>query len=284
MRRLFFTSLVVIAAACGPVEVVDVDAIDTELPTPGDSDSDAPADTDETDPPVLSEYPGGRYIVTHLNILGPNLGLDLDGDSTPDNNLPNLLVAADVALDGGGFYRPTAVNERIDLLIEAEATIVLLDVTHVDGVLEIAILRAARDTEGNLVVLAENYDETGEPIQKFVGAFRNEIRFEAGPGQITLPFQFDEDTAPLEITAVDARIGGDLDVFTFDGALAGAFPTEIVLEQVVRPLVVDNLPPAEVDDTMDLIETVILAASDLQYGGEPALSGAFSVRAEAVTW
>jgi hypothetical protein len=288
MRSLFFTPLLAIAAACSggaSVDPVGEDS-DSDAIVQDDSDPilDTEVDTDDTGGAVLSAYPGGRYIVTELRILNSGLGLDLDGDGTVDNNLPGLLTAADLVLGGNGFYGVQATNARIDAILDAEATIVLLDITHELGVLEIALLRAVRDTDGNLQVLPENYDGLGEPLQKFVGRFKSDVRCEAGPGQVTLPFQFDPDEPEIEITAVDARIGGDLDVFAFNGAIGGAFPIDIVLNDVVNPLIVDNVPTSDQERILTLVEGAVTAAADVQAGGGPAISGAFSIKAEPATW
>ena len=63
-----------------------------------DPDTDTDKDTDVTKTGFPSAFLEGKFRITSLQLNELGDGLDLNGDGTPDNNLPNALGLVDLAL------------------------------------------------------------------------------------------------------------------------------------------------------------------------------------------
>lgn len=289
MRYLFLAALVsTTSIACSPGPTVDsvdsddtdtvVEAVDTDL---GDTDTGGLADTDVAAPP----YEGGKYKVTELRVVSAEHGGDLDGDGTPDNQVAVLLTAIDAAL-GPGIYNLPTVNARIDEMLFSERAIVLLDLSNDGGTVTFDALQGGRDLAFNLIALPESYDENGDPKSRMLGEMKDADSFAVGPSPLTIPVQFYSDEPVIHISAVQAYVVGDVTADQIDGSIAAAVTTTDIMEGVVKPLIDSEfgLSSAYGQQFLGVAQYLVDENADLMIDGQPALSSAFSFRAEDAIW
>ncbi len=292
MRFLFLAALVATTfTACSTGKTVD--GADSDVDTDSTTDQGA-GDTDVTDTDTggvddtdvaVPPYTGGQYKVTELRVLSADHGGDLDGDGTPDNQIAVLLAAIDSAL-GPGIYNLPTVNARIDEMLFTERAIVLLDVDNDAGAVTFDALQGGRDLAFNLIVLPSSYDVNGDPKSRMLGEMKDPDTFSVGPAPLTIPVQFYADEPVIEISAVQAYIFGDITADTVDGSIAAAVTTTAIMEGVVKPLIESEfgLSSSYGQQFLGVAQYLVDQNADLTIDGEPALSAAFSFKAEDVLW
>lgn len=307
MRRTWLLFPCLLAAAC-TTSTTEVNRDSDDSATQGVDSTPDTADTGETDPFVTDTgrpgqaFTSGRYLVTSL-ALAPTActqcAADIDGDGDKENKISQLLDAADQIFPGG--FAVADVNPRIAQLLAQELVIVLMSADQQDRVLDIGVAQGERDTDGDLQAQAGELDPTtGRPKQTLTGSFTSgggvasEIRFTTfGEGEITVPFQFDDDEPVLSFTLKRGRIFGawfeerGQNPEKLDGWLVGAFSTAEVLEGAIYPLIdeYDLWTDDQKQTYKDLALGLVNNGADIdQDSTDPKVSGVFAFTAEKADW
>jgi len=303
--RLLFPCL--LAAACTTsTQEVNRDSDDTA--SQGRDSGVETDDTGDTDPFVTdtgrpgADFTSGRYKVTSL-ALAPTTcepcKADVDGDGERENKISELLDAADKLFPGG--FAVADVNPRIAQLLAEELVIVLMSADQTNTLLDIGVAQGERDTDGDLQPLSGEMDPgTGRPKQTLAGSFTagggvsQEIRFTTfGEGEITVPFQFDDNEPVLNFTLKKARVFGSwfeergMNPEKLDGYLIGAFSTSEVLEGSIYPLIdaYDLWTEQQKQTYKDLALGLINNGADIDKdSSDPKVSGVFAFTAVAEPW
>ncbi len=285
MRLLSLSCL--LALACSPPEVFedptrpDSDAqlieSDTELVETDTVDS----DTEQT--PAGSSFTSGHYRATELSIVRSDDGVDINGDGVPDNALKTLMPLVDAALPNLDLSLPN-LNLILSDMLTFEFTFILLELEQSNEQLTVTVYGGERDDGGTLRATARSFDETGAPVQQLLGSFASQTRFSAGPAPLLVPIQLVADDPVINVPTRAAWLRGDVDANHIDAFLVAAIKTTDAVDAILRPIVLDNVDPADQQAVIDLAETLIELAADVTVDGEPALSAAFRVRAEPAAW
>ena len=254
----------------------------------GDTGSGSGTGTDDTRYP--SGFPGGKYRLTDFVLQPVDVGEDLDGDGTQDNNLPKLLTFADTAMSGYNLS-PDDINLQIATEIASFDLNVLFDAVYADRALTLTVYSGIYDPDTTSYTIdSASYDDAGNPTSAFMGSFSDETTFDAGADSADVPVSFYADQPPLLVPLRLADINGSLDASGTSGLLVGAIPSKLMVDQVIAPLIPDEGVDQDGDGTIDQTKDEVLtqvqtlvdlpAMSDITFeDGTTGVSAAFTFTA-----
>ncbi len=292
MRILWLTPLVL--AGCGPELQVPSETGNPDLDT-------AIEDTAPQPEGFPSSFTRGKYRFTTLSIAEDTEGIDITGDGTPENNLPNALKLIDLALSDLDLSREN-LNTLMMQAIVSDNLIYLLNAVHNDGEMISDWLPGQIDA---VSLTAEPspaaYNSSGYPKSRMRGLFQTETDFRAGPGSFELylvfPAPYPTFSLPLEIAHVQANVGvlNDDGVLSSAGTIGGAVPVDTLINDVIDPLIpeegVDTNNDGQVDLTKEAIMNTVNAlganenVADIDLGDDRrGISAALKYEAEATDW
>ena len=247
---------------------------------PGDS-----AVPEDTAPPTAFE--SGTYRISLMEIEASEVGYDLDGDGEIDNELPDVLMVLNMAVSGEDLSRE-GLNATIAESVTNDELVLLADASYSSLTLTYDLLLGLVAKDGSLAVDEEQSYEGGEPKSRFTGTFSDETTISLTAGSAQIPVTFYANEPALEIPLEQALAVGGLDDAQTAALLGGAIPVDMLMEQVVTPMIARTAKTKEEKaDLVDLAETVLsnknYADIDLG-GGRRGISAALSYSAEAASW
>ena len=259
-----------------------------------DTDSGIIDETDTEPTGFPSSFENGQFRVSSFVILESTQGSDIDGDGEIDNNLESALTPMNLLLEGD--FTRAGMNERIAASMDPEVNdlVVLLEAAHTDLQLELQLLTGAVE-DATLTVDPRSYDSDGKAHSLLHGEFSTETEFLVETDALVLMIPFYPEQAPLPITLELASMFGSLTTDSATGTLTGVIAGDVLLEQVVDPLIPEEGIDSDGDGVADmtkeqLLETVasILtneSIADIDLGdGRRGISTAFSFGAESSSW
>jgi len=205
--------------------------------------TDAASDGGESGPPPIGDAATSTYVMDTFTVPAPMdmVGFDLDGDSTPDNALAEILAGV-AALAGATFDAQAAIDQAL-----VDGT--LLYLLALDGVKD--------PVDDPQIMVTENFgeDTDGDPTNNLLGGAMLRIaatsvpsmlfgpvtagRIHSGPAD--LPLELPLGTLTIATTLEGARLEADIDVPTnrlLNGLLGGALP-QSALEMDIYPAIAD---------------------------------------------
>jgi hypothetical protein len=203
---------------------------------PGDTADTDVEDTDTGPTGYPSSFTSGKYRMNAFVLQPVDEGADLDGDGTPDNNLPKLLTLADTAISGQGLS-PDAINATIADNIATGQLVILVDAAYADFVLGYDVLAGAVAEDGTLGIDPSSYDAAGNVRGGLTGTFTTEADFNAATAHGEIPVTFIAGDPPLLVPMDDIQVVGSLEAAGTSGFLYGVLPAQSIVDNVIEPLI-----------------------------------------------
>lgn len=249
--------------------------------------SDDTGDTETDTGPPPSDYTEGGYRVTSMEILDADSGFDLDGDGELNNKLPAVLMLLDMAVEDD--MTREGLNAQIAAALKKGDMVQLIDAAYVDLDLSYDLLLGDVDEHGTLTLDQEqSYDGDGNPHSRFEGVFLDQTAIELGPSDVQIPVVFYPDEPAIMIPVNEAIAEGELSVDSTGCTFGGAIPVELLMTQVVEPLIPEEGYGEQTkEELLETIEGLLSSDSvaDIELeGGAPGISAALSFTAEPASW
>lgn len=274
MRKLHVASLFLLfgTACTASTSGSDSDGTDSDSPSGGEP---------------MSSYTAGKYQLNSFVLLDQDVGGDVDGDGTEDNNLPQLLDLAEMMMSDQPLA-PEELNASIATNLEEGLLVILLDALQTNADLTVDVLGGSTDDQGVLTVDPLSYDDSGNPTSHMQGAFASETEFSVSAPSIDVPVTFEPDSEPILVPFELAQLEGTLTLDASSGILYGAIPGEAMVYDVIEPLVPDDqTDPMTEEEILDLclglLENENLTDIVLEDGSR-AVSASFSFEAIPATF
>ena len=197
-------------------------------------------DSDDTDEPLKgypSSYEEATYRVSSLSLNEMGVGVDLNGDSLPDNKLPDALTLIDFAIADQDFSLD-GFNTLIAESIEGQILNILLGTSYEMQALGVTVYSGVWDEEANEYSIDPgSYDEAGNPVSSFAGYFDSETDFAVSAEAATLPVTFIASEGPLPVPLRMATISGTATNDGMTGQITGVIPGDDMVNDVISPMI-----------------------------------------------
>lgn len=274
------TLVLLVSMLAGLSACKDDDTVDTQ----DTQDTDNTNDTDDTDLPdeCPEGFDAGRYRVTSFVLNEQDDGADLDGDGTPDNNLPTALEPIDVFMGDDMDLSREGLNARIAESIALNDLVILIDASCSEGVLSFDILGGSYDPD------TATLTASAEDVSELEGAFTAEVSYSASADSMAIPATFWPDQPPLLVPMEQTTASGDLAVEATTGALVGIVPVDRLVEDVIDPLIPEDGWDGQSKEEIlaligDMAELEHISDMELEDGSR-GVSAAFTYEAYPATW
>ncbi len=257
----------------------DDEKADSAVP-PGDS-----VEAEDTAPPT--NFESGSYRIVLMEIEDSKVGYDLDGDGEIDNELPDVLMVLNMAVADEDLSRE-GLNATIAESVANDELVLLAEASYGALTLTYDLLLGVAAKDGSLSVDEEQSYEGGEPKSRFTGSFSDETTISLSADSAQIPVTFYVGEPALEIPLEQALAEGSLDSAQTAALLGGAIPVDLLMEQVVTPMIARTAKDKE--EKADLVELAETVLSNKNYadidlgGGRRGISAALSYSAEAASW
>ncbi len=287
MRALFLLPLLLSGCAGETLYPGETDPQETD-------DTDV-GDTEDTDPGFPSTYSDGKYKVSSLSINAESDGIDVNGDGTPENNLPNALKLIDLAMPDFDLSRENLNAILADTILSGDL-IYLIQAKHYQGELIMDWYPGEADFNGAVSPAARGYDSSGYPISRLRGDFSDERAFKVGPGEMTISMLLLPPPQPfVDLPFELAHVQGTIWANECEGIIGGAIPADILVEDIIEPLIPEEGVDTDGDGVINLSKEAIMTTvrnlaanegvSDVDLGdGRRGVSSAMQFTALPTTW
>jgi hypothetical protein len=277
-RFLPLAASALLLIGCGKDEPTD----DTGTPS---NDTGETGETDTVEPP--SDYESGSYRVSSMELLNTGDGFDLTGDGEVNNKLPAVLTLLDLAVEDD--MSRDGLNATIAAALESGELVQLIEGSYSELTLHYDLLLGSVDEHGALSLDTEqSYDEDGAPYSRFEGVFLDQETIELGPNDVQIPVAFYPDEPAIMIPVWQTVATGALDADGTTCTMGGAIPVELLMIQVVEPLIPeegygDQTKEELLADIEQLLSSESVSDIELE-GGARGISAALAFEAAPASW
>jgi hypothetical protein len=225
MKQRLFIPMILTALACN------------NPPGFNDPDTDTDKETGNPETGFPSSFLEGKFRISSLQLNALGDGQDLNGDGTPDNNLPNALGLVDIAIADQDFSRD-GFNTLIEESIATNVLNILLDGNHAELDLALLVLSGTWDPELEVYGIdSGSFGEDELPLSDFLGEFSSETTFSVAAQRAILPVTFQEGEAPLPVPLEGSSIYGELSSEAVSGQIIGVIPGQEMVDNVLTPMI-----------------------------------------------
>jgi hypothetical protein len=195
--------------------------------------------------------------------------------------LLDLAVEDDMSRDG--------LNATIAAALESGELVQLIEGSYSELTLHYDLLLGSVDEHGALSLDTEqSYDEDGAPYSRFEGVFLDQETIELGPNDVQIPVAFYPDEPAIMIPVWQTVATGALDADGTTCTMGGAIPVELLMIQVVEPLIPeegygDQTKEELLADIEQLLSSESVSDIELE-GGARGISAALAFEAAPASW
>lgn len=219
----------------------------------GPGDDQQPGDGGGDDPASPSDFVSGEYAAVELEVLPANVGRDIDGDGSSDNNLGVLLDEL-VAELGTGDWSP---EDELQRQVDEGLFLPMMAARQEQGQLELEIL-SGFESSGLLVLDSGCLDDERDALYTLTGSFTGSDSFVAGPGSVAWCARNGDEGTLLQLPMVDTQLAGILEDDSAELTVTGVVPAVELIELLLMPYLGDEGFDVDGDGQADMSTDEVL--------------------------